>query len=423
MPVTNTDADLIPIHQLNSAVCALAWLVRWKQRKEEAQVLVRLPDPGLLGRAAGPAGAQRLSAAQRGSRTATSRPRSPQNKVEEVAIGNDRRIHGRLKTRRAEAGGQRTAPQATGSRARPPQQPAAHPQRTSRRPREPDRSTPCASTIPICCSDLQQHGVSVTGVVESTFWRDAARLADADRALVAFWMLMMRRLGQGGQNGFMTVGRSKAKVYMEKDVQRPLRRRRRRRRGQGGAARGDRLPEDAGASSAAWAPSCPRASCWWARPAPARRCWRARSPARRASRSSRSAARTSSRCSSASAPRACATCSSRPSRRRPASSSSTSSTRWARRAAWGRSTHEEREQTLNQLLVELDGFDPRVGVILMAATNRPEILDPALLRAGRFDRQVLVDRPDKIGAPGDPEGARAQGVDGARAPTWRSSRR
>ena len=57
--------------------------------------------------------------------------------------------------------------------------------------------------------------------------------------------------------------------------------------------------------------------------------------------------------------------------------------------------HEEREQTLNQLLVELDGFDTRVGVILMAATNRPEILDPALLRAGRFDRQVLVDRPDK----------------------------
>ena len=57
--------------------------------------------------------------------------------------------------------------------------------------------------------------------------------------------------------------------------------------------------------------------------------------------------------------------------------------------------HEEREQTLNQLLVEMDGFDPRIGVILMAATNRPEILDPALLRAGRFDRHVVVDRPDK----------------------------
>jgi len=59
--------------------------------------------------------------------------------------------------------------------------------------------------------------------------------------------------------------------------------------------------------------------------------------------------------------------------------------------------HDEREQTLNQLLVEMDGFDPKVGVILMAATNRPEILDPALLRPGRFDRHVLVDRPDKIG--------------------------
>jgi len=59
--------------------------------------------------------------------------------------------------------------------------------------------------------------------------------------------------------------------------------------------------------------------------------------------------------------------------------------------------HDEREQTLNQLLVEMDGFDPKVGVILMAATNRPEILDPALLRPGRFDRHVLVDRPDKKG--------------------------
>ncbi len=59
--------------------------------------------------------------------------------------------------------------------------------------------------------------------------------------------------------------------------------------------------------------------------------------------------------------------------------------------------HDEREQTLNQLLVEMDGFDPQVGVILIAATNRPEILDPALLRPGRFDRQVLVDRPDKKG--------------------------
>ena len=59
--------------------------------------------------------------------------------------------------------------------------------------------------------------------------------------------------------------------------------------------------------------------------------------------------------------------------------------------------HDEKEQTLNQLLAELDGFDPRTGVVLLAATNRPEVLDPALLRAGRFDRQILVDRPDKVG--------------------------
>ena len=59
--------------------------------------------------------------------------------------------------------------------------------------------------------------------------------------------------------------------------------------------------------------------------------------------------------------------------------------------------NDEKEQTLNQLLAELDGFDPREGVVLLAATNRPEVLDPALLRAGRIDRQILVDRPDRKG--------------------------
>jgi cell division protease FtsH len=67
------------------------------------------------------------------------------------------------------------------------------------------------------------------------------------------------------------------------------------------------------------------------------------------------------------------------------------------RGAGGLGGHDEKEQTLNQLLVELDGFDPSSGLVLLAATNRPEILDPALLRAGRFDRVVLVDRPDKKG--------------------------
>jgi cell division protease FtsH len=67
------------------------------------------------------------------------------------------------------------------------------------------------------------------------------------------------------------------------------------------------------------------------------------------------------------------------------------------RGAYPFGGHDEKEQTLNQLLVEMDGFDSRAGLVLLAATNRPEILDPALLRAGRFDRQVLVDRPDKAG--------------------------
>jgi cell division protease FtsH len=69
----------------------------------------------------------------------------------------------------------------------------------------------------------------------------------------------------------------------------------------------------------------------------------------------------------------------------------------ARNSQPGFGGNDEKEQTLNQLLVELDGFDVTAGIVLLAASNRPEILDPALLRAGRFDRQVLVDRPDRLG--------------------------
>ena len=79
------------------------------------------------------------------------------------------------------------------------------------------------------------------------------------------------------------------------------------------------------------------------------------------------------------------------------------------RGAFPYGGNSEKEQTLNQLLVELDGFDPTIGVILLAATNRPEMLDPALLRAGRFDRQVLVDRPDKKDRIAIPERAPEKG--------------
>jgi cell division protease FtsH len=67
------------------------------------------------------------------------------------------------------------------------------------------------------------------------------------------------------------------------------------------------------------------------------------------------------------------------------------------RGIGGLGGNDEKEQTLNQLLSELDGFDPREGVVLLASTNRPEVLDPALLRAGRFDRQIVIDRPDRKG--------------------------
>ena len=72
--------------------------------------------------------------------------------------------------------------------------------------------------------------------------------------------------------------------------------------------------------------------------------------------------------------------------------------------------HDEREQTLNQLLVEMDGFEGGEGVIVIAATNRPDVLDPALLRPGRFDRQVVVGLPDVEGPRADPQGAPAQGA-------------
>ena len=83
--------------------------------------------------------------------------------------------------------------------------------------------------------------------------------------------------------------------------------------------------------------------------------------------------------------------------------------------------HDEREQTLNQLLVEMDGFDVKGGVILIAATNRPDILDPALLRPGRFDRQIAVERPDLQGREQILQGARARQAAWPRASTsWRS---
>ena len=172
----------------------------------------------------------------------------------------------------------------------------------------------------------------------------------------------------------------------------------RRGRGQAGTARGGRVPQGAGeVHLAGRAHPQGRAA---GRPARHRQDAAGQGRLGRGRRAVllASPAPSSWRCSSASAPAACATCSSRPSATRRASSSWTRSTRWAASAAPGLGgSHDEREQTLNQILVEMDGFDTDTNVIVMAATNRPDILDPALLRPGRFDRRVVLDRPDMRG--------------------------
>ena len=224
-------------------------------------------------------------------------------------------------------------------------------------------------------------------------------VGDPGRALLRGVGLPSRRIAaQGGLGGgLMQIGKSKAKIYVEADT-------------------GVRFEDVAGVDEAKdelreivdflknrssmedWADACRKACSSSAPPAPARRSSPRRSPARRRCRSSRSPAPSSWKCSWR--------------RRGPGARSLRSGAREGarhhlhRRARCPRRArglggvvggHDEKEQTLNQLLVELDGFDSRTGLVLLGATNRPEILDPALLRAGRFDRQVLVDRPDKKG--------------------------
>ena len=210
------------------------------------------------------------------------------------------------------------------------------------------------------------------------------------------------RSGRGRADGYR---QEQGKVLCRNGHQDNVRRCCRGRRGQAGAAGSRRLPEGSHRPQPARVRACPRACCWSVHREPARPCWRAPSPERPGvpffSISGSEfvemfvgvgAARVRDLFEQARQERSGHRVHRRTRRARPR----------AGQLHAGGGGHDEKEQTLNQLLNELDGFDPSIGVVLLAATNRPEILDPALLRAGRFDRQVLVDRPDKQGPRRDP---------------------
>ncbi|MGE3153697.1 MAG: ATP-dependent zinc metalloprotease FtsH [Nitrospiraceae bacterium] len=248
---------------------------------------------------------------------------------------------------------------------------------------------------PRLLEDLEQHHVTVTGVIESTFWRDILSWVIPALVFVGLWWLILRRMGQG-QGSFMTVGQSKAKIYMEREVKVSfadvagvdeakqelqeviefLKTPEKFQRLGGKIPKGILLVGPPGTGKTLLAKAV---------------AGEAAVPFFSISGSEFvemfvgvGAARVRDLFEQAK-------------KRAPCIIFIDELDALGKARGIGPMAHEEREQTLNQLLVEMDGFDSRVGVILMAATNRPEILDPALLRAGRFDRQVLVDRPDKIG--------------------------
>ncbi|CDX51843.1 protease, ATP-dependent zinc-metallo [Mesorhizobium plurifarium] len=250
---------------------------------------------------------------------------------------------------------------------------------------------------PDLAAELQQHGVVVTGAVESTFLRDLLSWVVPMAVFAAIWFFMMRRASGGLGGGLMQIGRSKAKVYVEantgvtfedvagvdeakdelKEVVDFLRDPKSYGRLGGRMPKGVLLVGPPGTGKTLLAKAV---------------AGEARVPFFSISGSEFvemfvgvGAARVRDLFTQARA-------------KAPAIIFIDELDALGRARGLGAvAGHDEKEQTLNQLLVELDGFDPTTGLVLLAATNRPEILDPALLRAGRFDRQVLVDRPDKTG--------------------------
>jgi len=243
--------------------------------------------------------------------------------------------------------------------------------------------------------ELNQRGVTFAGVIESTFWRDLLSWVLPVGVFAVIWFFIFRRLGQA-QGGFMQVGQSKAKIYVEKDIKVTF----------ADVAGVDEAKEElqevieflkTPEKFTKLGGKIPKGILLVGPPGTGKTLL-ARAVAGEAGVTFFSisgsefvemfvgvgAARVRDLFDQAKLKAPCIIF-----------IDELDALGKARGA--GPMGHEEREQTLNQLLVEMDGFDPRIGVILMAATNRPEILDPALLRAGRFDRHVVVDRPDKIG--------------------------
>ncbi len=248
---------------------------------------------------------------------------------------------------------------------------------------------------PDLVKELNAHNVTFSGVIESTFLRDLLSWVVPALVFAGIWFFVIRRFGQG-QSGFMTVGQSKAKIYAEKDTKVTF----------ADVAGVDEAKEElrevieflkTPEKFTRLGGKIPKGILLVGPPGTGKTLL-ARAVAGEAGVTFFSisgsefvemfvgvgAARVRDLFEQAKVKAPCIIF-------------IDELDAIGKARGMGPMAHEEREQTLNQLLVEMDGFDPRIGVILMAATNRPEILDPALLRAGRFDRQVLVDRADKIG--------------------------
>jgi cell division protease FtsH len=248
---------------------------------------------------------------------------------------------------------------------------------------------------PDLVKELNAHNVTFSGVIESTFLRDLLSWIVPALVFAGIWFFVIRRFGQG-QSGFMTVGQSKAKIYAEKDTKVTF----------ADVAGVDEAKEElrevieflkTPEKFTRLGGKIPKGILLVGPPGTGKTLL-ARAVAGEAGVTFFSisgsefvemfvgvgAARVRDLFEQAKVKAPCIIF-------------IDELDAIGKARGMGPMAHEEREQTLNQLLVEMDGFDPRIGVILMAATNRPEILDPALLRAGRFDRQVLVDRADKIG--------------------------